>query len=96
MAISLSAARAEVRHGRRQPKRTKYLMANALALSAELIEEDVIASDAIAHRAFVFVEEAARVSPWEYTPGEATGVLKAFQLALDRYTDPPPVGDPGA
>jgi hypothetical protein len=77
---------------RRPLKRTRYLMADALALSTDLINEDIVAYDTIARRAFVFIEEAARVSPFDYTSEEAEEVIEKFRQAMNRYADPP-VGD---
>lgn len=64
------------------PKRVKYLLRDAHQLSVDLLAEQKLTPVAIAGRAFVFIEEAARVSKKSYTPDEAADVIAAFSTAL--------------
>ena len=62
-------------------------MKDALAQAGALIDQDEYAAKHIAMRSFVFVEEAARLSPKEYKRAEVERVLARFhdrcaQLAL--------------
>jgi hypothetical protein len=65
----------------------RQLMNAARNMSLDLIKADVLAAETIAHKAFVLVEEAARVENRQYTPGEKADVITCFQAAMRHYAD---------
>jgi hypothetical protein len=77
-------------------KRAKYLLADAMSLATERLssaprrdkreEGEEFRPDDIANKAFVFIEEAARVLQREYTNTEAAEVISAFEAALSYYS----------
>lgn len=67
--------------------KTRQLMNAARNMSLDLIKADVLAAVTIAHKAFVFVEEAARVENRQYRPGEKVDAVTAFQTASRRLAE---------
>jgi hypothetical protein len=65
--------------------KTRQLMNAARNMSLDLIKGDVLAAVTIARRAFVFVEEAARIENRQYKPGEKADVVTTFLAAMRHY-----------
>jgi len=60
-------------------RRAGRLMKDARAQALALIDEDVYAAKHIAMRSYVFIEEAARLSPKDYPAAEVARVLARFR-----------------
>lgn len=65
-------------------RRAGRLMHDARTQALALIDADEYAAPSIAVRSFVFIEEAARLSPKEYQAAEAERVLTRFRDTVAR------------
>ena len=65
-------------------RRATRLMNDARTQALALIDADMYAAPSIAVRSFVFIEEAARLSPKDYQDAEVERVLVRFRDAVAR------------